>query len=74
MTAFDTKRWLCEDTIHTHSHGHKDTVEDPMYLVNKLYIILCVQEVIKRLSGSADVWSLPRAEIDDDESSEYDSS
>ena len=26
MTAFDTKRWLCEDKVHTHSHGHKDTV------------------------------------------------
>ena len=25
MTAFDTKRWLCEDTVHAHSHGHKDT-------------------------------------------------
>ena len=24
LTAFDTKRWLCEDTIHTPSHGHKD--------------------------------------------------
>ena len=22
LTVFDTKRWLCEDTIHTHSHGH----------------------------------------------------
>ena len=22
LTAFDTKRWLCDDTIHTHSHGH----------------------------------------------------
>ena len=26
MTTFDTKRWLCEDTVHIHSHGHKDTV------------------------------------------------
>ena len=25
-TAFDTKRWMCEDTVHTHSHGHRDTV------------------------------------------------
>ena len=29
LTAFDTKRWLCEDTIHTHYHGHRDTVDDP---------------------------------------------
>ena len=28
LTAFDTKRWLCEDTVHNHSHGHKDTVSD----------------------------------------------
>ena len=26
LRAFDTKRWLCEDTVHTHSHGHRDTV------------------------------------------------
>ena len=25
--AFVTKRWLCEDTVHTHSHGHKDSVK-----------------------------------------------
>ena len=35
LTAFDTKRWLCEDTIHTHSHGHRDTVDDPEALVDK---------------------------------------
>ena len=29
LTEFDNKRWLCEDTVHTHSHGHKDTVSDP---------------------------------------------
>ena len=34
LTAFDTKRWLREDTINTQSHGHKDTAEDPMALVN----------------------------------------
>ena len=22
FTAYDTKRWLCEDTIHSHAHGH----------------------------------------------------
>ena len=26
LTSFDTKRWLCDDTIHTHSHGHHYTV------------------------------------------------
>ena len=29
LPAFDTKRWPCENTDHTHSHGHKDTVSDP---------------------------------------------
>ena len=42
LTAFDTKRWLCEDTIHTHSHGHKDTVADPVELVNKSFIVECI--------------------------------
>ena len=28
-TAFDPKRRLCEDTVHRHSHGHKDTVSNP---------------------------------------------
>ena len=37
MTAFDTKRWLREDTLHTHSHGHKDTVSDPSELFTKSY-------------------------------------
>ena len=32
LTALDTKRWLCEDTVHTYSHGHKDTVSDSTYL------------------------------------------
>ena len=45
LTAFDTKRWLCEDTVHTHSHGHKDTVSDPMYLVNRYFIIGCITDV-----------------------------
>ena len=42
LTAFDTKRWLCEDTIHRHSHGHKDTMSDPMHLVNRFYIWKCI--------------------------------
>ena len=37
LTAFDTKRRVCEDTVHTHSHGHKATMPYPrrMSLVNK---------------------------------------
>ena len=27
FTAFDTKRWLWNDTIHAHSYGHRDTVD-----------------------------------------------
>ena len=44
LTAFDTNRWLCEDTVHTHSHGHKDTVSDPMYLVNRSFIMECITD------------------------------
>ena len=51
ITAFDTKRWLCEDTINTHSHGHRDTVEDPMALVNKSYITCTVISAVKRLTA-----------------------
>ena len=39
MTAFDTKRWLCEDTVHTHSYGHKDTVSDLSDLFSKSCIV-----------------------------------
>ena len=42
LTALDTKQWLGEDTVHTHSHGHKDTVSDPMYLVTRSFIIRCI--------------------------------
>ena len=42
------KRWLCEDTVHTHSHGHRDTVADPMYLVNQSFIIQCVADALRR--------------------------
>ena len=35
LTSFDPKRWLCEDTIHTHPHGHRDTVDGPEALVDK---------------------------------------
>ena len=45
LPAFDTKRWLCGDSVHTHSHGHKDTVSDPMYLVNGSFIIRCIVDV-----------------------------
>ena len=39
MTTFDTKRWRCEDTVHTHSHGHKDTVSNPSDLLFRSYIV-----------------------------------
>ena len=26
LTAYDTKRWLCDDTIHTHAHCHQNTL------------------------------------------------
>ena len=44
LTAFDTKQWLCEHTIRTHSRGHKDTMSDSKYmdLVNDFYIVECV--------------------------------
>ena len=38
MTAFDTKRWMCEDTVRTHSHGHKDTVPNPSGLLFRSYL------------------------------------
>ena len=44
LTAFDTKRCLCEDTVHTHSHRHKDTVSDPMDIVNRSFIVDCITE------------------------------
>ena len=40
MTAFDTKRWLCEDIVHT--YGHEDTVSDPIHLVNQSFIVKCI--------------------------------
>ena len=39
MAAFDTKRWVCEDTVHTHSHVHKDIVSNPSDLFSKSYIV-----------------------------------
>ena len=51
ITALDTKRWLCADTIKTHSHGHKYTVEDTMALVNKSYITCTVLETVNRLTA-----------------------
>ena len=38
LTVFDTKRWLCDDTIHTHSYGHRDTVEKPKELEKVSFI------------------------------------
>ena len=42
LTAFDTKRWLCEDTFHTHSHGHRDTVTHPIEPENNSFIVECI--------------------------------
>ena len=41
LTAFDTKRWLCEDKVHTHSYGHKDTVSNPPDLFTKSCLVKC---------------------------------
>ena len=41
LTAFDTKRWLCEDTVDAHLHGHKDTASDPSCLFTNSYIVNC---------------------------------
>ena len=42
LTAFDTKRWMCEDTVHTHLHGHKDTVLNSSGLSAMSGIVNCV--------------------------------
>ena len=39
LTAFDTKRWQFEDTIHVHSHCHQDTVSNPPDLSTYSYIV-----------------------------------
>ena len=46
LRALDTKRWLCEDVIHTHSHGHLATVSylGSMSLVNKSCFIECITD------------------------------
>ena len=38
LTAFDTKRLMCEDTVHTHSHGHSEYME----LVNTCWVAECL--------------------------------
>ena len=47
LTAFDTKRWLCEDTIHT--HGHLGTTEFPQDIRNSSFITCTIAEAVKRL-------------------------
>ena len=42
LTAFYTKRWLCDDIIHRHSYGHRDTVETPLELENASFITKCI--------------------------------
>ena len=46
LTAFDTKRWLCDDTIHPHSHGHYYA---SMVNSNTAFVGSMVDEAIKRL-------------------------
>ena len=46
LTAIDTKRWLCDDTIHTHSHGHHYA---RMVNSNNAFLRKMVEEAIKRL-------------------------
>ena len=40
--AFDTKRWMCMDTVHTQSHGHRNTVGDPEALVDKSFMTCAI--------------------------------
>ena len=47
LTAFDTKRWLCDDTVHTHSHGH---FYARMVNSNNVFIDEMVDDAIKRLN------------------------
>ena len=49
LTAFDTKRWPCEDTIHTHSHGHRDTVVDPEAPVDKSLMTCTIAKAFNRV-------------------------
>ena len=44
LTAFDTKRWMCEDTVRTHSHDHKDTVSDPVDHVDIAFLVDCITD------------------------------
>ena len=48
LTAFDTKRWLCDDTIHTHLHDHHRTI---MIRKNNSFIEKMVDEAVKRLKS-----------------------
>ena len=51
LTAFNTKRWLCGDAIHTHYHGHRDNVYDPAALATKSFMTCAVEEAINRLKA-----------------------
>ena len=46
LTAFGTKRWLCDDTIHIHSHGHYYA---NMINRNNAFISTMVSDAMKRL-------------------------
>ena len=46
LTAFNTKQWLCDDTIHTCSHGHYYA---NMVNRNNAFISTMVSDAMKRL-------------------------
>ena len=56
LTAFDAKRWLCADTIHTHSHGHRDTVGDPEALVDKSFITCAIAKAFNLVKAMSSVY------------------
>ena len=55
LSAYDTKRWLCEDAIHTHAHGHRSlsprrgrgTCSPQVKYVVKVTLIIDYFEILK---------------------------
>ena len=47
LTAYDTKRWLCDDTIYTHAHGHRST----LLQIRSAYLILYLSLLYMPLSS-----------------------
>ena len=42
LTEYDTKRWLCDDTIHTHANGHRSTLLRISLYLSLLYMSLSI--------------------------------